>query len=72
MEVDPAELAKVAGIDPTTLSRMETSEPMMASAKNLQAVLDALRHHGVEVGDDMIRLIPRKARRDLRRSRGDL
>jgi transcriptional regulator with XRE-family HTH domain len=54
-----AELAKAAGIDPTTLSRMETAAEITASTRNLQAVLTVLRQHGVELGEESIRLVPR-------------
>jgi transcriptional regulator with XRE-family HTH domain len=59
-----AELARDAGIDQTTLSRMEGAgaEPIGGAVRNLDRVLDALRRHGVEVDEDSIRIV-RKGRR---------
>ena len=57
-----ADLAREAGIDPTTLSRMESAgaDPVGGSTRNLQAVLDALRKHGVEIDEDSIRLVKKR------------
>jgi transcriptional regulator with XRE-family HTH domain len=59
-----AELARDAGIDQTTLSRMEGAgaKPIGGAIRNLDRVLDALRRHGVEVDEDSIRIV-RKGRR---------
>ena len=48
-------LARAAGIDPTTLSRMETSGTKPVTSRHLQTVLDALRVNGVEVLEDGLR-----------------
>jgi transcriptional regulator with XRE-family HTH domain len=58
-----SELAREARIDPSTLSRIENAATVTASVQNLQAILDVLRRHGVEVGDDTIRLLPKRSRR---------
>jgi transcriptional regulator with XRE-family HTH domain len=60
-----AELARAAGIDPTTLSRIETAGPKPPGGKtaNLIAVIDALRAAGVEVLEDGLRLVPKGKRR---------
>jgi transcriptional regulator with XRE-family HTH domain len=57
-----SELARAAGVDASTVSRMETcgKEPVGGKVKNLQAVLDALRRHGVEVDEDAIRIKRRR------------
>jgi hypothetical protein len=57
-----ADLVREAGIDPTTLSRMESAgaDPVRGSTRNLQAVLDALRKHGVEIDEDSIRLVKKR------------
>jgi transcriptional regulator with XRE-family HTH domain len=57
-----AEVARVAGIDPTTLSRMENAgeKPVGGRTENLQAVLEALRSRGVEVLEDGLRVKPRR------------
>jgi transcriptional regulator with XRE-family HTH domain len=57
-----AELARAAGIDPTTLSRMENAgaKPVGGKTQNLQAVLDALRANGVEVLEDGLRLVSKR------------
>jgi transcriptional regulator with XRE-family HTH domain len=57
------ELAKAAGIDASTLSRMENSgaKPVKALSQNLEAVLEALRKAGVELPDEnTIRLVKRR------------
>jgi transcriptional regulator with XRE-family HTH domain len=56
------ELAKAAGIDASTLSRMEGAgaKPVKALTQNLEAILNALRHAGVEIEDDAIRLVKRR------------
>jgi transcriptional regulator with XRE-family HTH domain len=57
-----AELAHDAGIDQTTLSRMEGAglKTIGGSNRKLQSVLDALRRHGVEVDEDSIRIVKRR------------
>jgi transcriptional regulator with XRE-family HTH domain len=58
-----AELAKLAGIDSSTLSRMEGAgpKPVKALSQNLEAVLEALRKAGVELPDEnTIRLVKRR------------
>jgi DNA-binding XRE family transcriptional regulator len=58
-----AELARLAGIDASTLSRMEGSgsKPVHALSQNLEAVLEALRKAGVELPDEnTIRLVKRR------------
>jgi transcriptional regulator with XRE-family HTH domain len=58
-----AELARDAGIDQTTLSRMEGAgaNPVGGSTRNLERVLGALRRHGVELDEDSIRIVkPRR------------
>jgi transcriptional regulator with XRE-family HTH domain len=56
------ELAKAAGIDSATLSRMEGTgnKPVKALSQNLEAVLDALRRAGVEIEDDGIKFTKRR------------
>jgi ribosome-binding protein aMBF1 (putative translation factor) len=57
------ELARMAKIDPATLSRMENAgaEPVKALSRNLEAVLEALRKAGVELPDEnTIRLVKRR------------
>jgi transcriptional regulator with XRE-family HTH domain len=56
------ELAKAAGLDASTLSRMEGAgnKPVKALSQNLEAVLDALRRAGVEIEDDGIRMVRRR------------
>jgi transcriptional regulator with XRE-family HTH domain len=60
-----SELARDAGLDQTTLSRIEAAgaKPVKATTKNLDAVLDALRRHGVEVDEDSIRIVGKPKRR---------
>jgi transcriptional regulator with XRE-family HTH domain len=57
-----AQLAKAAGVDASTVSRMETcgAEPVGGKVKNLNAVLDALRRAGVELEEDSIRIVRRR------------
>jgi hypothetical protein len=59
-----AELARDAGIDQATLSRMEGAglQTIGGSNRKLQSVLDALRRHGVEVDEDSIRIVKRGRR----------
>jgi transcriptional regulator with XRE-family HTH domain len=60
--VHQAQLAREAGLDPSTLSRIENSgaKPVSATARNLEALLEVLRRHGVEVLDDGLRLTKRR------------
>jgi transcriptional regulator with XRE-family HTH domain len=62
--LEQIDLARSAGIDPSTLSRMENcgGEPVRATSKNLEAVLNALRRVGVEIEDDGLRLLKRRGR----------
>jgi transcriptional regulator with XRE-family HTH domain len=55
-------LAKAAGVDRATVSRMETcgADPVGGKVKNLEAVLDALRRHHVELEEDSIRITKRR------------
>jgi transcriptional regulator with XRE-family HTH domain len=57
-----ADLAREAGIDQTTLSRMESAgaKPVGGGTRNLDRVLDALRRHGVELEEDSIRIVRRR------------
>lgn len=57
-----AELASLAGVDSSTISRIEScgKQPVKATSRNLDAVLDALRANGVEVLEDGLRLVPKK------------
>jgi DNA-binding transcriptional regulator YiaG len=57
-----SQLAKAAGVDSSTVSRMETCgvDPVGGKVKNLQAVLEALRRHGVELEEDSIRIVRRR------------
>jgi len=52
----------MSGIDAATISCMENcgTKPVTATSRNLQAVLKALRRHGVEMGDDYVKLTKRR------------
>jgi transcriptional regulator with XRE-family HTH domain len=56
------ELARKAGIDPATLSRMEGFgfKPIGALTRNLEAVLDALKANGVELTETTITLTKKR------------
>jgi transcriptional regulator with XRE-family HTH domain len=56
------QLAELAKIDPSTLSRLETLGISAVSGKNYEAVLKALSKAGVEIEGDTLRLA-RKPRR---------
>jgi transcriptional regulator with XRE-family HTH domain len=62
--LDQRQLAKAAGIDPTTVGRMENSGPDTARgfARNVELVLKALERHGVEITEDGVRYVSRKGR----------
>lgn len=55
------QLARAAGLHPGTMNRMERAGKARVggSIKNLEAVLDALEKHGVEITEDGVRLIPK-------------
>jgi len=55
------QLAKQAGLNPATLSRMESSggETVRGQGRTIQAVVDALERHGVEIVEDGPRLKPK-------------
>jgi transcriptional regulator with XRE-family HTH domain len=59
-----SQLARAAGVDASTVSRMETcgTEPVGGKVSNLHAVLEALRRHGVELEEDAIRIVKRGRR----------
>ena len=60
-----AELAKLAGVDQSTISRMETfgRKTVGGHAGTVDAVVKALAQRGVEiVGDDTVRLTKRSRR----------
>jgi transcriptional regulator with XRE-family HTH domain len=57
-----AELAKRAGIDPGTLSRLENGGVAAVSGKNFEAVINALRKAGVEVEGTTIKLVGKPRR----------
>jgi hypothetical protein len=59
------QLGKSANLDTSTISRMEGAgtKAVGGPTRNLLAVLDALRAHGVEVLDDGLRLVPKGRRR---------
>jgi transcriptional regulator with XRE-family HTH domain len=52
--LEQVELAKLAKIDASTLSRMENSgaEPARGHVGNLQRVVDALERKGIEITPD--------------------
>jgi predicted transcriptional regulator len=58
------ELAKAAGLHPGVMNRMEKAGKSRVGGmvKNIEAVLDALEKHGVEVTEDGVRLV-RRARK---------
>lgn len=58
------QLASLAKLDSATISRMEASgaEAARGQARNVERVLLVLEKHGVEVGDDYVKLV-KKAKR---------
>ena len=56
------QLAKAAGIDPSTLSRLESHGIGAVSGRNYEAVINALKHAGVEIEGGTLKLA-RKPRR---------
>jgi transcriptional regulator with XRE-family HTH domain len=60
-----AELAKLADIDQSTISRMETfgRTTVGGHAGTVDAVVKALAHRGVEITEDGVRLIKKPSRR---------
>lgn len=58
------QLAEAAGLHPGVMNRMEKAgkSRVKGMIKNLEAVLDALEKHGVEITEDGVRLV-RKPRR---------
>ena len=65
LEIHQRQLAKAAGINPATLSRMENSgkKVVRGQGRSIQSVLDALAKAGVEVHEDGVRIIEKKPRR---------
>jgi transcriptional regulator with XRE-family HTH domain len=59
------ELAKAAGLDPSTVNRMEGAgkEAARGLAKNVELVLAALERKGVEITEDGVRLTGKRVRR---------
>jgi transcriptional regulator with XRE-family HTH domain len=57
-----AELAEQAGIDASTLSRLEKSGITAVSGKVYNAVINALKHAGVEIEGTMLRLTKKPRR----------
>jgi hypothetical protein len=55
-------LAKAAGIDPATLSRLEASGISALSGKTYEAVIDAMKHAGVEIEGTTLRLVKKPRR----------
>ena len=62
--IEQRQLAKQAGINPATLSRMENSgaEVVRGQGRSIQAVIDALDRNGVEIFADHLQLKPKKRR----------
>jgi transcriptional regulator with XRE-family HTH domain len=58
------ELAALADIDPSTLSRMESSGhlPIRGQAPKVDAVITQLKARGVEITEDGVRLISKPRR----------
>jgi transcriptional regulator with XRE-family HTH domain len=56
------QLAKAAGIDPATLSRLEASGISALSGKTYEAVIDAMKHAGVEIEGTTLRLVKKPRR----------
>lgn len=56
------QLAKAAGIDPATLSRLEQSGISAVSGKTYEAVIDALKHAGVEIEGTTLKLVKKPRR----------
>ena len=54
-----SELAKLAGLDPSTISRLENagSRSVRGQAQTVDAVVQALAHKGIEISADGVRLI---------------
>jgi transcriptional regulator with XRE-family HTH domain len=54
-------LAKQAGLNPATLSRMESSgsKTVRGHGSSIQAVVEALARSGVEIEEDAIRFKPK-------------
>ena len=54
----------MAGVDASTISRIEAcgKQPVKTTSRKLDAVLDALRHAGVEVEEDGLRLTKKRGR----------
>ncbi len=57
-------LAKMAGLHPGVMNRMEKAgkKRVAGIVKNIELVLDALEKAGVEITDDGVRLIGKKGR----------
>ena len=54
-----AELAKLAGVDPTTISRLESTggRPVKGYASTIETVRQVLKEHGVEYDERGVYLI---------------
>ena len=59
--MEQRQLAKQAGLNPATLSRMESSgsKTVRGHGSTIQAVIEALARNGVEIEEDAIRLKPK-------------
>jgi hypothetical protein len=59
------QLARLAEIDPSTLSRLEAfgSKPVRGQAPNIDAIISQLKARGVEITEDGVRLISKKPKR---------
>ena len=59
-----AELADRAGVDASTVSRMEACDkkPIRGLSENIVAVVDALEKAGVEITEDGVRLVAKPRR----------
>ena len=60
-----AELAALADVDPTTVSRIENAKqkPVRGQVATVDAVTRALRARGVEITDDGVRLVKRAGKK---------
>jgi hypothetical protein len=58
-------LAALAGVDPTTISRLESSgrKPVKGYAATVDAVSEALRKHGVEYDEGGVYLVKKAGRK---------
>lgn len=60
-----AKLAALAGVDPTTISRIESAKqkPVGGQVATVDRVLRALRDKGVEINDDGVRLVKKTGKK---------